>query len=265
MSYWEEVVAVLRTVPEISEWFEAEDPANLKEITRVTLEIWKEATLYQGFDVYRIIKLLRANYQAYMASLLEEQVSYEVTVNGTKKTFRYSNNEKLTTDIHFILFLFANRGCSVQKVLEKSTDQIRTVMDWLISKLNLDITENEPGRSLGPDIITIPRIAACFPTVFCNVFHAREAKPIVTLSQLNLPESTSHAVLCPALASCVPPECIEKAENVHIVFFCVHVLLDDVLHKKDKRLTELDQMFAYYKAAYGSVACHILYDRNQGD
>ncbi|KAL1509943.1 hypothetical protein ABEB36_004607 [Hypothenemus hampei] len=175
MSYWEEVVAVLRTVPEISEWFEAEDPANLKEITRVTLEIWKEATLYQGFDVYRIIKLLRANYQAYMASLLEEQVSYEVTVNGTKKTFRYSNNEKLTTDIHFILFLFANRGCSVQKVLEKSTDQIRTVMDWLISKLNLDITENEPGRSLGPDIITIPRIAACFPTVFCNVFHARES------------------------------------------------------------------------------------------
>ncbi|KAL1516476.1 hypothetical protein ABEB36_000385 [Hypothenemus hampei] len=165
------------------------------------------------------------------------------------------NEGEVFLDIHFTLFLFANRGCSVQKVLEKSTDQIKTVMDWLISKLNLDISENEPGRSLGPDIITIPRIAACFPTVFCNVFHAREAKPIVTLSQLNLPEATSHAVLCPALASCVPPECVERSENVHMVFFCVHVLLDDVLHKKDKRFTELDQMFAYYKAAYGSVAC----------
>ncbi|KAL1502666.1 hypothetical protein ABEB36_007779 [Hypothenemus hampei] len=52
MSYWEEVVAVLRTVPEIGEWFDVEDPANLKEITRATLEIWKEATLYQGLCTY---------------------------------------------------------------------------------------------------------------------------------------------------------------------------------------------------------------------
>lgn len=251
-SYWETIVNFYKTDPELSDWITSEDGGNLESISLDVMRLWKEVTLYQGFDVKRILKLARASYTTYMSTKIDKDVSLTVKIGGKDKVFKYTNGEPMSKDLHFLFFLFANRGCSWDKVVKKSNSETMDILEWLKEKYTLDTQTRASGSSLSPDLITIPRLTACFPTVYCDIFAAGQAKEVVKPGDIDLPDGVSRAVLCPMFVACIPPNCVQVDKNIHIVSLCVTILLDDILHKRAGTQTDLEQLFSYYKAAYNS-------------
>lgn len=254
LSYWDEIVLEYRKDPTLNDWLSETEAASLENIREATLDLWREVTLYQGFDILRILKKARQNYLANNTSTGKLEEKMDVMVGKEKKTFTYTNQESMATDLQFLFFVFAARGCSYMKIIEKSNQSTARVLEWIVQKLDVDINTRESGKSLGPDVITIPRLTACFPTVFCGIYNQRRAKEVVTMAAAGIPDGLTHALVCPMLVSCIPPSCIEIGSNIHMILFHVHVALDDIIHKKDKDITPLENLLAYYKAAYGSVA-----------
>jgi hypothetical protein len=44
---------------------------------------------------------------------------------------------------------------------------VKDITDWLFEKYGIDTTVNDPMASLDADLITVPRIVACFPGKIC--------------------------------------------------------------------------------------------------
>lgn len=61
-SYWDGIISWLKEDNSIAEWLTAEEIQCLKNLNDETLEIWKAATQYQGFDVKLILRNMRKNY-----------------------------------------------------------------------------------------------------------------------------------------------------------------------------------------------------------
>lgn len=170
--------------------FLKDDVNDISTLADEMLAGWSEAVLYQGFDVIRTIRLLKSRHDKYAREKVNdaaEVASFEYTdKNGQKKEFKYTNKEKILKDVAMILFLFANRGASWDKIKNKSRDEFVTVMRFLQEKFDLNVEVRAAGVSLKADEIIVSRIAACFPLKVVEFFHSGHAKELFPMTKLGI-------------------------------------------------------------------------------
>ncbi|CAG9822194.1 unnamed protein product [Phaedon cochleariae] len=254
---WAEIFTYLKEDAVLLEWLSSEDEARtLHTVNIAKAREWQAALAYQGFDVKRVLRNLRANYNTYMQDTPGAATKYEVPVKDADgdRMVTYTNKELLASDIQFLVTVFAVRGCKWEEVINKSEAWLIGILDMLKGKLGLTVDSNAAGVALPPDTITIARISACFPITICKLFHEGIGKLLVSHEQVGLDEGISKAVLCPYFSSCIPKEWVDVERNVNLFFLLVHVVVDDHIHRGTKNYTCLDDMFNYYRASYDSVA-----------
>jgi hypothetical protein len=83
---------------------------------------------------------------------------------------------------------------------------VKDITGWLIEKFGIDTTVNVPIASLDPDLITVPRIVACFPGNICEFYHRGYGNALVTYYDLSItnPGKLSRAILCPHFTALIP-------------------------------------------------------------
>nr|AOY18787.1 nucleocapsid protein [Bunyavirus sp.] len=248
-TFWSEVVAWLREDADL-DWVN-ENEVNQLNIDDVMGGNWQAAMQYQGFDVKMLLKAIKRARDAYA----EPEESWTCNLGGGRQvTFR--NDWGVFKDLACLLMLFSYRGSTWEKVRTKSLPAVQSWMDAMRTKYNIDIRKRESGASLAPDIITLPRMAACFPAEVATHFHKGFGRPLYSVTDLHLPEATSKAVLTSAVVALLPPDWVTAANGIHLVFFCGSVLADDILHATNHKTT-LSSMFTYYSASYKSPACPV--------
>lgn len=252
VSYWDTILDWLKADTEISGWL------NEGEIQALTKEDLNELTLWaeaEGFDIKRVLKVMRANYQTYIAPVTRYEIEVKMTMGNEERTFKYSTHEPMLKDVTFLIFIFASRGTVWTKVQEKIMPELRTIVDWLITKYSIDVTNRAPGTVLGPDVITIARVASCFPSKMCDFYDGGFGKLLCGFSDLCVldHEGISPAILCNHFASMIPAAWVKATLGVHCVLFLTHVVTDNVLYKKDKNMTGLEDILTYYLVAFNSA------------
>ncbi|KDR17104.1 hypothetical protein L798_09049 [Zootermopsis nevadensis] len=147
----------------------------------------------------------------YVRTVARDTVDMEIRVGSIERHFHYNNHESLARDIEFIIFLFAERGSTYEKFVNKSLPAVRTVMDWLVQKYNLDITVHAPLTALDPDVVTIPRIVVCFPAKICEYYNRGFGKNLLSFQDLNIPgpDYPSRSILCPHFTALISMTYIE--------------------------------------------------------
>lgn len=79
---------------------------------------------------------------------------------------RYSNHESLIDDITFLILIFLNRSAVTNKIANKSSKDFAIVLRMLIAKYSIRSNKDDRRRratAIGtPEIVTLPRVAACF-------------------------------------------------------------------------------------------------------
>lgn len=85
--------------------------------------------------------------------------------DGSQKTINYRAEETLAKDLQFLLTVFCIRGCCWDKIIQKSGEDACLILNHLKEKLQFDTTVRPAGKSLPDDIITVARLAACFPII----------------------------------------------------------------------------------------------------
>jgi hypothetical protein len=143
--------------------------------------------------------------------------------------------------------MFPERGSTNKIYTFKSTDTVKQMMDWMIQKYGINTIVNAPLTCLDPDTITIPRIVACFPAKICEYYHNGFGNSLVTFRDVGLSsgDGISRSILCPHFAAIIPKEFIRLNNSKHFVSFLVHIVVDDMLHKKQ-------DIFTYYCADFNS-------------
>lgn len=143
----------------------------LKDFTIEDEELsnWEQAVRYQGFDVKILLKKLKASYIKYDTAA-SESVSFTYKVKDGERTFRYTNKEHIMKDIALLLYMFANRGTSWLHLKQKSRLEFQTIMQWMEEKYQIDTNKRNAGESVGPEVVIVSRIAACFPLKVCEFF-----------------------------------------------------------------------------------------------
>lgn len=137
---WTAALAFLKTDDTIREWLDSdENDSDIQTIADATLKDWRTILEYEGFDVRRVIRSVIASHNKWMienpteASVVTMRV---VAPDGSISTIEYSYREKLTKDIHFLISLFALRGCSWKKIKIKmrklSLNGKKESRQWLI-------------------------------------------------------------------------------------------------------------------------------------
>ncbi|KAG5869205.1 hypothetical protein JTB14_006529 [Gonioctena quinquepunctata] len=254
---WVSIIAWFKEDADIRLWLDSGDEdVAIKTIDKDTLDKWRSLLLYQGFDIKRVVRIAYKNYEAFTDANKdkEEVFTYPTVVNGANKVITYSNQESFSSDLHFIITVFALRGCRWDKITVKSVEGACKILEMLKEKLVLKTDPNTQGETLGLDDRSVARLTACFPLTICDIYDQGYGKPMVSMEQLSLPNSISKAVQCPFLSSCLPREWIDKDKNVNLTFFLVHLCVDDLIHRTDKQITLLADMFQYYRASYDSTA-----------
>ncbi|CAH0562804.1 unnamed protein product [Brassicogethes aeneus] len=249
--YWSHLVDVLKGEPVLKAWVDTdgERKALVKYETEILAQ-WALVLEYEGFNVIHLLKLLRQQFLNYVAD--DKAFSVEYQAAGVKKTFSYTNKEKMSTDIKMIIMLFCQRGNDVAKVSGKSKEGIKGLLDMLVTKYNIDSVKHAAGTTLPPDVITIPRIVACFPPFSCELFHHGQARRMFELSDLNITtEGASAALLCPTMGCLYPSKFITLGTtNILHVAFLVAVKVDQIIYSKKHDLTRLDELARYFAAEY---------------
>lgn len=208
---WTEITAALGA-NEGLEFLQLE-VADLSMLSAETLAGWSEAVLYQGFDVVRTIRLMKKRYDEYTRDHAGD-ATIEVTFpyndkDGSPKTFKYTNKERILKDVALILFLFSNRGASWDKIKNKSREEFQRIMDFLKEKYDINTDVRPAGVSLKADEIIVSRIAACFPLKVVEFFHAGLAKELFPLSKLGLMD-VSKGVLSNHFVGVIPRDLSEE-------------------------------------------------------
>lgn len=254
-AYWGPIFDWLSEDPEVAAWLTQAQKDILLDEQANELPAWAAAMVYQGFDIKRIVKLMIARSNAYMADQPLAQINVEVKVNGRNVPFTYSNHQPMTKDVEMIIFLFAERGNTVTKIVSKSIPAIATIMDWMTEKYELDVVPHDPGTPLEPEVITISRIVSCFPMKLCEYFHRGYGNALYKLADVgitNPPVGFSRAILSPHLVSMVPRQFIHRVDMAHCIFFLAHVRVDLVIHRKSAKFTSLKDLCTYYSAEYNT-------------
>jgi len=249
---WGPIITWLREDPEIAKWLTEAEADILENDRRQDLPLWKAVVKYQGFDGKRIVKNMMRSFKTYMELSEPREETIDIVVGGRKTAFRYTNRESMLKDVEFLIYFFAEGGPTNPKYTAKSRKEISTIINWLIEKYKIDITVNHPLTTIDPDVVTIPRIVACFPGKVCDYFHNGYGNAPVSFLDLNIrnPENLSRCILCTHFTALLPTELMRISTDMHVISFLVHIIVDDVLHKKKGNYTPLENIYTYYAAKY---------------
>lgn len=170
--------------------------------------------------------------------------------NGGLVTVRYTGDESFMRDMGIICQMFILRGAAVQKIEQKSTDMMKFIVSLMKVKYTIDTNKRAPGRQIPSDVITISRIAACFPSVTVTLFVRDLGRHLVD------PEIIFHGVILPPKALFSPmvastfPVTTTKP-LAPLLLIAIHT--DNLLHRVAER-TGLRNLFTFLKASYNSNA-----------
>jgi hypothetical protein len=64
------------------------------------------------------------------------------------------------------------------------------------------------------------------------------------------PGDLSRSILCPHFTALIPREIMRNSTTMQYVCFLIHVIVDDILHKKAGNYTELENNLVNYSAQY---------------
>lgn len=94
------------------------------------------------------------------------------------RVFNISNDDAFRDDMQFICIMFIMRGTAFEKILRKSNDIMKNIMNLYRQKYKINVTKRAPGSQLDSKTIT-KRIAACFPAITVGLFHHGIGRSIV--------------------------------------------------------------------------------------
>lgn len=220
-------------------------------ITVDALDALMALSVYQGFNPEKIFALLcRSNIEHQNDSGVVEIR----TAGDEGPAITLAKNAKLNEDVIYLLTIFASRGSVYQKLTKRPLEAFKALVDHLVVKYDINTETHAPGQALDPELVTIPRIAAVFPTILVNLYHQGKGKQIFPLTQLGQ-TAVGHKVLSTTfLVSCIDRALVARNLAVHNLLFAIHYCTDIVLHRNTNRYTEGQNMLAYYIAGYRSEA-----------
>lgn len=125
-------------------------------------------------------------------------------------------------------------------------------MGWLEEKYGIDTTKRAPGASVGPDVVLVSRIAACFPVKVCEYFDKSHGRVLFSVTEIGI-EGAPRSIYCNSFTSVIPMG-NPLLNPLHFISFYVHYLNDRVLHSDTGKYTKAKQMLTYYLAGFNSVA-----------
>lgn len=213
-----------------------------------------QACKYQGFDpadmMKRVIKLWKDYNQRPGAPKI-----YNISLDGEgAEAWSYSDKAPLIEDVSFLVSIFLNRGAVVGKIMKKSNKEFMEVMKMLCGKYTIKTEERLTGRrteALPPEVVTLPRIAATFPAVACELYHQGLGRQLVGSDVF--PENLPRVYYSPMFSSVVSRSAKvgEVKQNLHPQLMLIAILLDNLIHQRD-RTTTLDMIWTYHLASYNS-------------
>lgn len=125
-------------------------------------------------------------------------------------------------------------------------------MGWLEEKYGIDTTKRAPGASVGPEVVLVSRIAACFPVKVCEYFDKSHGRVLFSVTEIGI-EGAPRSIYCNSFTSVIPMG-NPLLNPLHFISFYVHYLNDRVLHSDTGKYTIAKQMLTYYLAGFNSVA-----------
>lgn len=129
------------------------------------------------------------------------------------------------------------------------------IVKILKDKYDLDTTKRAASSSVAKDVVTLPRIAACFPIRVLQFLEMGVGRILVDHSALgdypNIPRWMQH----PAMASVIPAiSSINTIRALRIYAYGICVLTDDILHRNDNKYTSLETIKTYMEASFNTPA-----------
>ncbi|CAH2100949.1 unnamed protein product [Euphydryas editha] len=274
------MVSYLLDDEEISAGLTKEDLTSLHNPDLNFLQVLRGALEYQGFNPKAILKEMIRRRNTYIASQKEEVVwdltnkDGEFKVTPTSKASDcISSNGPLVKDIEILIFMFLHRNNHISKIIKKSLPGIASILEHLREKYDINDETRKSGTALGTSDITLPRIAGVMPAVAVKLFHSRlvkETVPFLTIPGVKFNEDTAsdtedgssgtvgakvstitHAICCPFLPS-LHPKAAKGPSHIHGIMIYVAIKLDDIIHRKEKDITSLEDLMTYYRAGYDS-------------
>lgn len=257
----EAVVRYFRSDQEIADELSEADFSNIFNPSTHFLRLIRTAIEYQGFDPKVILRQLVRNKKTYDSmdhALLQWDMANVdddfVIRDDTRMEDRFTNREKMTRDVSFLILLFLSRNNHISKIIKKAREGLSNVLDMLKEKYDINDDTRASGTQLGSSIVTLPRITGVFPAVAVRLFHQRAVKEIVLFESIPMTsEAISRGICCPFLPSTHPRD-LRKGNHIHGLMLYVSVSLDDIIHRKEKAYTSLDNLISYYRAGYESAA-----------
>jgi hypothetical protein len=261
---WAPIISWLREDEQIAEWLTEAEATLLSSDRRNNLPVWEAILEYQRSDkkiirqstnikdLKRTMRNMIKNRDYYMETKDLQRVEIRVRVGDEDRTISYTNRETMVSDMEFLIFFFAKHGFTNRKYTSKSLEEVSMIAGWLIEKYGIDISVNLPLTAIAPDVVTLPRIVACFPAKVCKYYHLGFSNTLATFLDIGLvrPEGLSRSLLCPHFTALLPRELMRRSTTMQYVSFLVHVVTDDILHKKAGNYTDLENILIYYSAEY---------------
>lgn len=233
----------------ISSVFFDDSEENIKLITRVVF-----ASRYQGFDPSVILRKLIKSWQEGRRAPHQSFVMHYEGERGSEE-WSYTNQEHFMNDMTVLVLCFLNRGAVVGKILKKSAKDYNALMRMLIAKYNIRSNEETERRrraeALGPEVITLPRIAACLCQLTTELYSRGFGRAIANFNEFG---QVPTALFSPMFSSVVRKGYLDENGiiiNLHPQLMLINILVDNVLHVRDK-VTPLDQIWTYFLASYNS-------------
>lgn len=213
-----------------------------------------DACKYQGFDPVATLKKLIGLWK--VGDRVAEAQRFRLTFNGPagEEGWEYTSKESLIDDMYFMVTVFLNRGAVVGKILKKSNKEFVNVMKMLCAKYTVKVEERGRGRraeALSPEVITLPRIAAAYPAITCDLFDRGHGRSLANRGIF--PPEVPNVFFSPMFASVVTRVVRVQGvqQNIHPQLMWLAILVDNVLHQRD-RPTPLDLIWTYHLAAFNS-------------
>lgn len=237
-----------------------ESLSKVLDSTTISLEIrslkaLREVMKYEGFDPKIIMKkMLEAHTLTHQNILADADSKWSMTIEveteGVKTVVDMSNDMEFHVDVQHLCLIFISRGAAYDKIFKKSGKPMQELMSILKEKYGITTIRRQPGTQLDANVITLPRIAATFPTVTVELFHQGLGRTLVEPSEIvGRNVEWPRAFLSPMVASMIPH--VDHSPKAQLL--AIAVAIDDLLHQTDTK-TKLKALFQYMMASYQSTA-----------
>lgn len=172
----------------------------------------------------------------------------KVGAPGSESVVTVSNDMEFRSDVRYLCLLFVSRGAAYAKILKKSSRVAQDFLGQLQEKYGISVEKRRAGTTLDAKTITIARIAAAFPTVTLDLYHAGMGRILVTAPEITGIHDVEwpKAFLTPMVASMIP-----YSVNVKPQLLAMAVATDDLLHQGNTK-TKLSSLYQYMMASLSS-------------